>query len=112
MTAGPVLSLVSGQSDISKYPRLTLVLQGLQLEIPPELLFYESTRSPGYSCGGISPITSGTLIGESVLRGFVTVYDRANARMGFVPAESGDFKVQLSSLAVLLAAAAALLLLA
>lgn len=55
--------------------------------IPPRL--YLTTDNTGYTSLGMSDNgndTSGTILGDTVMRGFQVVFDRRNDRVGFGPA--------------------------
>lgn len=80
------------EADISAFPTLTVSLQGttsdsIQLAVTPDMYLTLDTPGSTLRCLGIVgvPEADGTILGDVVMRGFVTYFDRANSQVGFAP---------------------------
>ena len=87
----PVDGVQSCLEDLpyGEWPVLELALDGVQLFLPPDLYFVQSNNK---YCFAVQPTpdTAGdmNIIGDAVLRGFYTVYDRVSKKVGFAAANA------------------------
>jgi len=72
--------------DLSKFPTMTISLEGVTLTMKPtQYLVVETT--PGIYCLGVINTGEGgfTILGDTVLNPYVSLFDRQNLRLGFAP---------------------------
>lgn len=65
-----------------------VLLQGVELMIPPDLYLTTSAGYTSLAAQDSGSDTAGTILGDTVMRGFEVVFDREHKRVGFGPRSS------------------------
>lgn len=80
--------------DRNKLPTLTFKLNGFDVEMgPSDYLINYVSKGPEFWCVGIMSLDSmsggvDVILGNTVMKKYVTVYDRENSRVGFVESDT------------------------
>ena len=88
-------------ADIAAFPTVSITLgdgdNAIKLEMEPSIYLRQGSSfcddKSQYGLGfDKGPVTDGTILGDTFMEGFTTIFDREAGRVGFVPTNAEDCK--------------------